>query len=228
VAGADIEAAERAFAGTRGDFRAKLAAALQAVTVAQLSAGDWWHSPAIVLDCRSPFGDEARRTVARCSAAGWANADSGGAGFVILADAIAADSDGTVDAGGSDLHRFMLWWELPEVNESDGDSAVTARRGLFAGTLHRLVLHCPGEDRCLRNGCPLADAVDIDLLLARIVDKATAVASMLAGGDWATGDYLRTLADFDDPGVYEEPGEIMWIVEQALAAYEWQAASQGI
>jgi hypothetical protein len=72
------------------------------------SAGDWWYSPAIVLDCHSPFGDEARRTVARCSAAGWANAHSGGTGFVIMADAIAADSDGT-GAGGSDLHRFMLW-----------------------------------------------------------------------------------------------------------------------
>jgi hypothetical protein len=77
------------------------------------SAGDWWHSPAIVLDCASPFGDEACRTVARCSAAGWTNADSRGTGFVILADAIAADSDGTVGAGCSDLHRFMLWWELP-------------------------------------------------------------------------------------------------------------------
>ena len=29
--GADVDAAERAFAGTRGDFRAKLTAALQAV-----------------------------------------------------------------------------------------------------------------------------------------------------------------------------------------------------
>jgi len=145
------------------------------------SAGDWWHSPAIMLDCHSPFGDEARRTVARCSAAGWTNADSRGTGFVILADAIAADSDGTVGAGCSDLHRFMLWWELPEVSEPQGDSAVRARLGLSAGTLHRLVLHCPGEDRCLRDGCPPADAVDIDLLVARIADKATAVASMLAG-----------------------------------------------
>jgi hypothetical protein len=193
-----------------------------------LSAGDWWHSPAIMLDCNSPFGDEVRRTVARCSAAGWANADTGGTGFVILADAIAADSDGTVGAGGSDLHRFMLWWEFSGVDEPDGDLAAEARLSLSAGTLHRLVLHCPGEDRCLRDGCPLAEAVDVDLLVARIVDNAMAVASMLAGGDWATGAYLRTLVDGNDPSVYEEPGEIMGIAEQVLAECGWQAASQGV
>jgi hypothetical protein len=191
------------------------------------STGDWWYSPAIVLDCHSPFGDEARRTVARCSAAGWANADSGGTGFVIMADAIAADSEGTVGAGGSSLHRFMLWWELPGDDKPEGDLAVEKQLDLSAGTLHRLVLHCPGEDRCLRDECPSVDAVDIDLIMALIVGKATAVASMLAGGDWATGAYLRTLVDSDDPGVYEEPGAIMWIAEQALADCGWQGASQG-
>jgi hypothetical protein len=191
------------------------------------SAGDWWHSPAIVLDCDSPFGDGARRTVARCSAAGWTNADSGDTGFVILTDAIAADSDGTVAAGGSDLHRFMLWWELPGDDKPEGDSAVEAQLDLSAGALHRLVLHCPGEDRCLRDECPSVDTVDIDLIMALIAGKATAVASMLAGGDWATRAYLRTLADSDDPGVYEEPGAIMWIAEQALVDCGWQAASRG-
>ena len=134
-------------------------------------AGDWWHSPAMVLDRHSPFGSEARRTVARCSAAGWASADSGGTGFVILADAVAADSEGTVGAGGSDLHRFMLWWEFSSDDEPKGDSADEERLGLSAGTLHRLVLHCPGEDRCLRGGCPLADAVEVDLLVTRMVDR---------------------------------------------------------
>jgi hypothetical protein len=191
------------------------------------SAGDWWYSPAIVLNCHSPFGDEARRTVARCSAAGWTNADSGSTGFVIVADAIAADSEGTVGAGGSDLHRFMLWWELPRDDKREDDSPVETQLDLSAGTLHRLVLHCPGEDRCLRDECPSADAVEIDLIMALIVGKATAVASMLAGGDWATGAYLRTLADSDDPGVYEEPGAIMWIAEQALADCGWQGASHG-
>lgn len=162
-----------------------------------------------MLDCRSPFGDEARRTVARCSAAGWANADSVSTGFVIVADAIAADSEGTVGAGDSDLHRFMLWWELPGDNKREDDSAVETQLDFSAGTLHRLVVHCPGEDRCLRDACPSVDAVDIDLIMALIAGKATAVASMLAGGDWATCAYLRTLVDSDDPGVYEEPGAIM-------------------
>jgi hypothetical protein len=69
--------------------------------------------------------------------------------------------------------------------------------------------------------------VNIDPLVARIVDKETAVASMLAGGDWATGAYLQTLVDGDDPGVYEGPGAIMSIAEQALADGGWQVASQG-
>jgi hypothetical protein len=190
-------------------------------------AGDWWYSPAIVLDRHSPFGSEARRTVARCSAAGWANADSRDTGFVIVADAIAADSEGTVGAGGSDLHRFMLWWDLPGNDKREDNSAVETQLDLSAGTLHRIVLHCPGEDRCLRDECPSADAVDIDLIMALIVGKATVVASMLAGGDWATDAYLRTLVDSDDPGVYEEPGAIMWIAEQALTDCGWQGASHG-
>jgi hypothetical protein len=69
--------------------------------------------------------------------------------------------------------------------------------------------------------------VDIDLIVAVIASKATAVASMLAGGDWATGAYLRTLVDSDDPGVYEEPGAIMWMAEQALTGCGWQGASHG-
>jgi hypothetical protein len=44
--GADIDAAEKAFAGTRGDFRAKLTAALQAVTVAQLTPERFVEIPA--------------------------------------------------------------------------------------------------------------------------------------------------------------------------------------
>jgi hypothetical protein len=91
--------------------------------------GDWWHSPAIVLDRPSPFGDETRRTIARCSAAGWTDADSRATGFVVLAGAIAADSEGMVGAGCSDLHRFMLWWELPGASEPEVDSAVGARLG---------------------------------------------------------------------------------------------------
>lgn len=86
---------------------------------------------------------------------------------MILADAIGADSDGTVGSGASELHRFMLWWELPRVSE--GDTVTRDQLDLSAGTLRRLVLHCPGEDRCLRDGCLPADEFDIDLLVARIV-----------------------------------------------------------
>jgi hypothetical protein len=122
----------------------------------------------------------------------------------------------------------MLWWELPgDDKREDDDSAVETQLDLSAGTLHRLVLHCPGEDRCLSDECPSVDAMDIDLIVAVIVGKATAVASMLAGGDWATGAYLRTLVDSDDPGVYEEPGAIMWMAEQALAGCGWRGASHG-
>ena len=190
------------------------------------SAGDWWHSPAIMLDHTFPFGDEFRRTVARCSAAGWADAESGKTGFVILADAIGADSDGYVGPGGSDLHRFMLWWELPRVSE--GDAVTGDQLDLSAGTPRRLVLHCPGEDRCLSDGCQPADAFDIDLLVARIVGQATAVASMLGGGGWAASAYRRTLVDADDwSGDWEEPGAIIWIVDRALRKYGWRPASLG-
>jgi hypothetical protein len=42
---------------------------------------------------------------------------------------------------------------------------------------------------------------------------------MLAGGGWGASVYLRTLVDADDPGVWEEPGTIISIVEQALGKY---------
>jgi hypothetical protein len=44
--GVDLDTAERAFAGTRGDFRAKLTAALQAVTVARLKPERFVEIPA--------------------------------------------------------------------------------------------------------------------------------------------------------------------------------------
>lgn len=79
-----------------------------------------------------------------------------------------------------------------------------------------------GEVRHLRGHIPSVDAVDIDLLMALVVGKATAVASMLASGDRATDAYLGTLVDGDDPGAYEEPGAIMWIADCG-----WQGASHG-
>lgn len=114
---------------------------------------------------------------------------------------------------------------LPTPSRRDDDSAVETQPDFSAGTLHRLVLHCPGEDRCLRDACPSVGAMDIDLMMALIAGRATAVAAMLAGGDWATRAYLRTLVDSDDPGVYEEPGAIMWIAEQALTDCGWQGVS---
>ena len=51
--------------------------------------------------------------------------------------------------------------------------------------------------------------------------EATAVASMLEAGDWATKAYLRTLADPDDPSVHEEQGGVMWIAEGILEGLGW-------
>jgi hypothetical protein len=176
-----------------------------------LNANGWWHSPAIVMDVHSPFGDGAQRTIARASTAEWINTDEGGIGFIVLVNIASADSDGFVVTGAGALHQFSLWWEAPGVHES-------ATRD---GTWHRLVQHCTGEDSCLRNGCPASRVPEVDWLATQVASEATAVASMLTAGDWATSAYLRTLADPDDPSVYEEQGGVMWIAEGILRGLGW-------
>jgi hypothetical protein len=176
-----------------------------------LNADGWWHSPAIVMDVHSPFGLGSQRTVARVSSAEWTDTDEGRVGFVVLVNVASAHSDGFVAAGTGDLHQFTLWWEASSVDES-------ATR---EGTWHRLVQHCTGEDSCLRNGCPASGAPEVGWLAAQVASEATAVASMLEAGNWATKAYLRTLADPDDPSVYEEQGGVMWIAEGILEGLGW-------
>jgi hypothetical protein len=66
----------------------------------------------------------------------------------------------------------------------------------------------------------------VDWLAAQVASEATAVASMLTAGDWATNAYLRTLADSDDPSVYEEQGGVMWIAEGILRGLGWLPAGR--
>lgn len=73
----------------------------------------------------------------------------------------------------------------------------------------------------MRNGCPANRAPEVDWLATQVASEATAVASMLTAGDWATNAYLRTLADPDDPSVYEQQGGVMWIAEGILEGLGW-------
>lgn len=180
-----------------------------------LTADGWWHSPAIVMDTHSPFGLGSRRTIARASSAEWTDTSEGRVGFVVLVNVASADSDGIVAAGAGDLHQFILWWE------TSSDESATRE-----GSWHRLVQHCTGEDSCLRNGCPASGAPEVGWLAAQVASEATAVASMLGTGDWAAKAYLRTLADPNDPSVYEEQGGVMWIAEGILESLGWHPVNR--
>lgn len=176
-----------------------------------LNAHDWWHSPAIVMDVHSPFGDGAQRTIVRASSAEWVNTNEGRVGFIVLVNVASGDSDGFVAAGVGALHQFSLWWEASGVHEP----------ATHGGTWHRLVQHCTGGDSCLRNGCPASRAPEVDWLATQVASEAAVIASMLTAGDWATNAYLRALANPDDASVYEEQGGVMWIAEGILEGLGW-------
>jgi hypothetical protein len=173
-----------------------------------LCAGSWKHSPRIVVDGRRPADDSPIRSLARASFAGWAS-DSN-EGFVVAAVSGGWEQDSGVSPLGHWLHTSILWWTAPTAAAMEG-----------AGTLRRVVLHCPGEDICQRGGC---NAVLDETLLAAVglvAADAAMTASVAAGADWATDAYGASLLGTDD----DEPADVLSVVTEPLHTAGWEEIS---
>ena len=105
-----------------------------------LSTGSWKHSPRIMVDGWQPSDDSRVRSLARASFAGWASDTN--EDFVVAVVSGGWDEDANAYPLRHRLHTSILWWMAPSPGAPKA-----------AGTLHRIVLHCPGPDVCPRGGC---------------------------------------------------------------------------
>ncbi|MDQ2873839.1 MAG: hypothetical protein M3Y33_03060 [Actinomycetota bacterium] len=173
-----------------------------------LSAGTWQHGPRIVVDGWEPSDDSRHRSLARASFAGWAIDTSDG--FVLTLLSGGWDEGAGVFPLGHRLHTSILWWAAPP-----------AGAALTAGTLHRVVLHCPGPYVCPRGGC---DTTAGDALLAAaglVAAGATVAAQVAAGADWATEARRASLLGTSD----DEPEEVLSAATRPLLAAGWEEIS---
>lgn len=111
---------------------------------------------------------------------------------------------------GHRLHTSILWWMAPAAGATEA-----------AGTLHRIVLHCPGPDVCQRGGC---DTTVDDALLAvvgLVVADAAVMAPVAAGADWASDAHRASLLGTDD----DEPEEVLSALTKPLLAVGWEEIS---
>jgi hypothetical protein len=173
-----------------------------------LSAGSWKHGPRIVVDGSQPADGSRERSVARASFAGWAN--DANEGFVVAVTSGGWDDDANVYPLGHRLHTSILWWTAPTAGVTEG-----------AGTMHRIMLHCPGEDACQRDGCN--DTLDDTVLAAigLVADDVAVTAPIAAGADWAADAYRASLLGTG----YDEPEDVLSVVTQPLMAAGWEEIS---
>jgi len=172
-----------------------------------LSTGSWKHSPRIMVDGWQPSDDSRVRSLARASFAGWASDTN--EGFVVAVVSGGWDEDANAYPLGHRLHTSILWWMAPSPGAPKA-----------AGTLHRIVLHCPGPDVRPRGGC---DTPVDDTLLAAVglvAADAAVTAPVAAGGDWAADAHRSSLLGTDD----DEPADVLAVLTQPLLAAGWEEA----
>jgi hypothetical protein len=105
------------------------------------SAGDWRHSPPLLLDGSAP-GDGSRfLAAAQASVAAWDEDGSGGL-IVYVHGGCLDETEGRFSSPGP-LHSYLLC----ATRANDGTDTVTE--------FHRAVLSCPGDTWCHRGGCPI-------------------------------------------------------------------------
>jgi hypothetical protein len=173
-----------------------------------LCTGSWKHGPRIVVDGSRPSDDSPVRSLARASFAGWANETN--EGFVVIVASGGWEEDSGVSPLGHRLHTSILWWMAPTAGVTDD-----------VGTLHRVVLHCPGEDICQRGGCKVT--LDDTLLAAvgLVAADVAVTASVTAGADWAANAHSTSLLGTGDDG----PADVLSIATEPLRAAGWEEIS---
>ena len=173
-----------------------------------LSTGTWKHGPRIVVDGWRPSDGSRVRSFARASFAGWASDTD--QGFVAAITSAGWDEDASVYPLGHRLHTYILWWTAPQVSAAED-----------FGTLHRVVLYCPGEDVCPRGGCNATLDDELLAALGLVVADAGVTASIAGNADWAADTHRASLLGTVD----DEPDDILSIVTQPLLGAGWKEVS---
>ncbi|MFB4285917.1 hypothetical protein ACBJ59_62450 [Nonomuraea sp. MTCD27] len=149
----------------------------ETLAIALGAAGDWRHSARWVLDGWDPSVDAHTLATARAAIAGWAGEGESGV-IVYVYGAALHGAEGLIAVPGP-LHSYLLCVS----RSADGTDAVEAVR--------RVVLACPGENWCHRDGCPDADFPEAAELLASIVTTGDVAGTANQDGGWRGDIYQR-------------------------------------
>jgi hypothetical protein len=147
------------------------------VRAALAGAADWRYRPRWLLDTFDLGGTVAALATARAALAAWADERGSGLVLVVYGGVLRAD-DGLFGVPGP-LHSFVLCAR----RSADGTDAI--------GSLHRVVLSCPGQQWCHRGGCTVTHGIDLTHVIAAA--EAADAAGRHVG--WAAGAYERADPD---------------------------------
>jgi hypothetical protein len=90
-----------------------------------------------------------------------------------------------------------------------------------AGSLHRVVLHCPGLDFCPRGGCEAALDDAVLAAVGLVAADVAVTAPIAAGADWAADAHRASLIGTED----DEPADVLSVVTAPLLAAGWEETS---
>lgn len=129
---------------------------------------------------------------------------------VVAASSGGWEEDANVYALGHWLHTSILWWTAPATGTTGG-----------AGSLHRVVLHCPGPEICPRGGCEATSDDEVLAAVGLVAADVAVTAPIAAGADWAADAHRASLLDTDD----DEPADVLSAVIAPLLAAGWEEIS---
>lgn len=178
-----------------------------AIAIALSCAGDWRYSPRWRLDAWDPGAGVGTLATARAAVAGWAG--EGRSGLIVYVYGGALDgTEGLIGVPGR-WHSYLLC----VTRSADGTDAVDS--------VHRLVLSCPGKNRCRRGGCYVPGFLGAAAMLTSVVTAGEVAGVCDGGGGWAGEIYqgLYGTSGVDACAGYVE--DALDYLEAILSEYGW-------
>ncbi|GAA2215571.1 hypothetical protein GCM10009850_110390 [Nonomuraea monospora] len=174
------------------------------LAIALGAAGDWRHSVRWVLDGWDPGVDAHILATARAAVAGWAG--EGRSGLIVYVYGGALHGTEGLIAEPGPLHSYLLCVSRC----ADGTDVVDV--------VDRVILACPGEDWCHRDGCPVADFPEAAELLAAIVTTGDVAGVADQDGGRAGESYQRL---YGAGGTDHDPDSVLDYLEMELLGAGW-------
>ncbi len=176
----------------------------ETLALALESSGDWRFSPRWRLNAWDPSFDVPVLVTARAAVAGWAG--QGQSGLIVYVYGGALNGIEGLTDSPSPLHSYLLC----VTRVADGTDTVASVR--------RVILSCPGEGWCHRDGCPDTQFPEAAALLASIVTIGE-VASVADQGGGPAGEIHERMYGTHGIDHYSEP--VMDCVEVVLSSAGW-------